>query len=169
MRLLALVGLVGLLSGCGLGVEEAAAPDAERNQLAPESWCRSYTTEQYCPKYICAWHGTYCGLPAESGTETPEQAAVGTEPAAEETTQQGPSERWCNSYTSQQFCPSVCAWYSYPAPGYCGLKASSVTGAPEQSNECPGPAECTTNSDCDAKCGGPGTGACSAWTCRCSA
>jgi hypothetical protein len=113
MRLLALVGLVGLLSGCGMGVEEeAAAPDSE-------------------------------------------------------VTQQGPSERWCNSYKSEQFCPSVCHWYS--DPGYCGLKPTSVTGEAEQANDCPGPAECTTNSDCDAKCGGPGTGVCSVWVCYCAA
>jgi hypothetical protein len=114
MRLLALVGLVALLNGCGMGVEEAAAPDSD-------------------------------------------------------VTQQGPSERWCNSYTSQQFCPSVCHWYSYPAPGYCGLKPTSVTDEAEQTNECPGPAECTTNSNCDSKCGGAGTGVCYAWTCYCAA
>jgi len=123
MRLLALVGLLGLLSGCGAGVEEAAA-DAERSQQASEAWCRSYTTQQYCPKYICAWYSYpapgYCGLPAESVTGTPEQAAP-------------------------------------------------VKGAPEQAVDCPGPAECTTNSECDAKCGGPGTGVCTAWTCVCAA
>lgn len=122
MRLLALVGLVGLLSGCGVGVEEAGAPASERTEMGPpESWCRSYTSEQFCPKYICSWDGTACTLPPESVSG-----------AAEEVTQMGPSERWCNSYTSQQFCPSVCAWYSYPAPGYCGLKASSLTGEPQQ-------------------------------------
>lgn len=36
----------------------------------------------------------------------------------------GPSERWCRSYTSEKLCPSVCAWYSTPAPGYCGLPAT---------------------------------------------
>ena len=72
MRWFALVGLVGLLSGCGPESMDETAP----------------------------------------GSET-------------EKTQQGPSERWCNSYTTQQYCPSVCAWYSYPEPGYCGLKASS--------------------------------------------
>lgn len=127
MRLLALVGLVGLLSGCGSGIEEETATprssSPEVTQMGPsESWCRSYTTQQYCPKYICAWYGTYCGLPASSGTGTPEQAV--TAPAPEETTQLGPSERWCNSYTTQQYCPSVCAWYGYPAPGHCGLKAT---------------------------------------------
>lgn len=114
MRLLALVGLVALLSGCGAGVEEeGAAPDSE-------------------------------------------------------VTQQGPSERWCNSYKSQQFCPSVCAWYSSPAPGYCGLKATSVTDAPDQASSWPGPVQCTRNSDCDAICGGPGTGACHVWKCYCT-
>ncbi|MDY7225051.1 hypothetical protein [Hyalangium rubrum] len=77
MRLLALVGLVGLLSGCGAGVEETVAP---------------------------------------------EQAPA----AVDERTQQGPPESWCRSYTTQQYCPSVCAWYSYPAPGYCSLKATSA-------------------------------------------
>lgn len=30
-----------------------------------------------------------------------------------------------------------------------------------------GKVECTRHSDCDAKCGGPGTGACHAWKCYC--
>jgi uncharacterized protein YceK len=31
-------------------------------------------------------------------------------------------ERWCNSYTSAQFCPkNVCVWVSTPAPGKCTL------------------------------------------------
>jgi hypothetical protein len=115
MRFLALVGLVALLNGCGLGVEEEA--------VTPDS----------------------------------------------EVTQQGPSETWCRSYTSQKYCPSVCHWYSYPAPGYCGLKPTSVTDEAEQTNECPGPAECITNRDCDVKCGGAGTGVCYAWTCYCAA
>jgi hypothetical protein len=53
----------------------------------------------------------------------------------------------------------------------CGMGAEeSVTGGEaEQTNECPGPAECTTNNDCDAKCGGPGSGVCYAWTCYCAA
>lgn len=115
MRLLALVGLIGLLSGCGVGVEEeTAAPDSEP-------------------------------------------------------TQQGPSERWCNSYKTQQYCPSVCAWYSYPAPGYCGLPAESVTDGADQVNSWPGPVECTKNSDCDVTCGGVGTGVCYAWKCYCAA
>lgn len=115
MRLLALVGLVALLSGCGVGVEEeVGAPVSERTELgAPESWCRSYTSAQFCPKYICSWNGSICTLPPESA-------------APEEATQMGPSERWCNSYTTQQYCPSVCAWHSSPAPGRCGLKASSL-------------------------------------------
>jgi hypothetical protein len=62
MRLLALVGLLVLLSGCGMGVEEeeeAVAADSQRTQQGPsEAWCNSYKTQQYCPKYICAWHGT---------------------------------------------------------------------------------------------------------------
>lgn len=78
MRLLALVGLVGLLSGCGAGVEEEVA--------APEQ----------------------------------------TPAAVEERTQQSPPESWCRSYTTQKYCPSVCAWYSTPAPGYCGLKPTSL-------------------------------------------
>ncbi len=77
MRWMALVGLVGLLSGCGVGVEEEAAvgeqaaalTEQERTEMSPpESWCRSYTTQKYCPKYICAWYPTpapgYCSLPA---------------------------------------------------------------------------------------------------------
>lgn len=85
MRLLALVGLVGLLSGCGVGTGEEAgsseqAPvSEERNQMGPpESWCRSYTTQAVCPKYICAWYSTptggYCSLPAASVQGEPEQA-----------------------------------------------------------------------------------------------
>ncbi len=31
-------------------------------------------------------------------------------------------ERWCNSYTSAEFCPkNVCGWASTPAPGKCTL------------------------------------------------
>jgi hypothetical protein len=129
MRLLALVGLLGVLSGCGVGVEEeAAAPASERTQMGPpESWCRSYKTQTYCPKYICAWYSYpapgYCSLPAESVTGEPEQAAPVVEQAPE-TEQMGPPESWCRSYKSQRYCPSVCAWYSSPAPGYCGLKAT---------------------------------------------
>jgi hypothetical protein len=71
MRWFALVGLVGLLSGCGPETQEeqrAAEADATHTQLAPESWCRSYTTQQYCPKNVCVWYSYpapgYCGLPA---------------------------------------------------------------------------------------------------------
>jgi hypothetical protein len=72
MRLLALVGLVGLLSACGQGVEESATTPSDSQgttQQGPsESWCRSYTNAQVCPKYICAWYSSpapgYCGLPA---------------------------------------------------------------------------------------------------------
>lgn len=72
MRWFALMGLVGLLSGCG--------PELEQEPVAqPE------------------------------GTKT----------------EMGPPESWCRSYKSQQYCPSVCAWYSSPAPGYCGLKPTS--------------------------------------------
>jgi hypothetical protein len=128
MRLLALVGLVGLLSACGAGVEETAPTPTDSQETAqmgpPESWCRSYTTQQYCPKDICAWYSYpapgYCSLPAESESGVPEQALV--EEAAAETTQMGPPESWCRSYTSAKYCPSVCAWYSSPAPGYCGLR-----------------------------------------------
>jgi hypothetical protein len=118
MRLLALVGVIALLSGCGVGVEEsstAPADSQEHTQMAPESWCRSYTTQQHCPKYICAW-------------------------------------------------------YSYPAPGYCSLPATSVEGAPEQAsapqedvkteNNWPGEPECYVNRDCDTICGGINAGVC---------
>jgi hypothetical protein len=123
MRLLVLVGLVGLLSACGGGVEEAAlAPGAseETTQMGPpESWCRSYTTQQYCPRTICAWYSSpapgYCSLPTYSESSAPE-------PVQPETTQMGPPESWCRSYTTQQYCPSVCTWYSSPAPGYCSAE-----------------------------------------------
>lgn len=76
MRWFALVGLVGLLSGCG-----------------PES--------------------------VDETTPAPA-------PAVEtEKTQSGPPESWCRSYKTQRYCPSVCVWYSYPAPGYCGVAAES--------------------------------------------
>ena len=71
MRWFALVGLVGLLSGCGPEVEQApAAGEAPRTEQGPpESWCRSYKSKQYCPS-VCAWHSTpapgYCGLKSES-------------------------------------------------------------------------------------------------------
>jgi hypothetical protein len=119
---MALVGLVALLSACGSGIEdETAAPPSGSPELTqqgpPESWCRSYTTEKYCPKYICAWYGTYCSLPAESVAGAPETAQP--EAAQPETTQMGPPESWCRSYTTEKYCPSVCTWYSSPAPGYC--------------------------------------------------
>ncbi|MBU8897970.1 hypothetical protein DRW03_32640 [Corallococcus sp. H22C18031201] len=67
MRLLALVSLVGLVSACGAGSEEQPNKDVSA-QGAPDSWCRSYTTQQFCPKNICAWYSTpapgYCSLPA---------------------------------------------------------------------------------------------------------
>ena len=72
MRWLALVGLVGMLGGCGPETAEELAPaaEAETTQMATESWCRSYTTQQYCPKNVCAWYSYpapgYCGLPATS-------------------------------------------------------------------------------------------------------
>lgn len=113
MRLLALVGLVALLSGCGVGVEEeAAAPDSE-------------------------------------------------------VTQQDIKERWCNSYTSQQFCPTnVCYWDS--TNGICTLRPTSVTSEPEQASDWPGPVQCTRDRDCDAICGGAGTGVCHVWKCYCT-
>jgi hypothetical protein len=70
MRWFALVGLVGLLSGCGPETEQerAAGADDTKTQMATESWCRSYTTQQVCPKYYCSWYSSpapgYCGLPA---------------------------------------------------------------------------------------------------------
>jgi hypothetical protein len=76
MRWIALVGLVGMLSGCGPESAEEQAP-AETTQQAPESWCRSYTTQQYCPKYYCSWYSYpapgYCGLPAESAQGAEQQ------------------------------------------------------------------------------------------------
>jgi hypothetical protein len=115
MRLLALVGLVGLLSACGTGIEDeslqAPAGSQEVTQQGPsERWCNSYKTQQYCPS-VCAWYSYpapgYCGLPAESIT------------AGQEPVQMGPPEYWCRSYTTQKYCPSVCFWHSSPAPGYC--------------------------------------------------
>ncbi len=115
MRLLALVGLVGVLSACGPAVEEesvaAPADSQETTQQGPsERWCNSYTTQQYCPS-VCAWYSSpapgYCGLKATSIVAEPEPE------------QMSPPESWCRSYTSQKYCPSVCFWHSYPAPGYC--------------------------------------------------
>jgi hypothetical protein len=115
MRLLALVGLIGVLSACGPGVAEESvetpADSQETTQQGPsERWCRSYTTQQYCPS-VCAWYSSpapgYCGLKATSIVEAPAPEQL------------GPPESWCNSYTSQRYCPSVCFWNSYPAPGYC--------------------------------------------------
>jgi hypothetical protein len=131
MRLLALIGLVGLLSGCGSEVEEETATtrsgSPEATQMGPsESWCHSYTNQQVCPKYICAWYSSpapaHCGLPAASVVGSPETSQP--EAAQPETTQMGPPESWCRSYTSKTYCPSVCAWYSSPAPGYCSVKAT---------------------------------------------
>lgn len=122
MRLMALMGLVVLLSACGPGIEEEAVTTPGDSQETtemgpPESWCRSYTSQQYCPS-VCFWYDYpapgYCGLKS-----TAEMAAPET------TTQMGPPESWCRSYTSQRYCPSVCVWYSSPAPGYCGVAAES--------------------------------------------
>lgn len=64
MRWLMLVGTLGLLAGCGPEMSEEQSVQA---QGAPESWCRSYKTQQYCPKNVCAWHSSpapgYCGTP----------------------------------------------------------------------------------------------------------
>ena len=118
MRLLALVGLVGLLSACGAGIEEEATAlpaDSQETvqQNPPESWCRSYTTQRYCPS-VCAWYSDpapgYCGLKATS---------IAAEPKPVETVEQMAPESWCRSYTTQRYCPSVCFWHSSPAPGYC--------------------------------------------------
>lgn len=112
MRLLALVGLVALLNGCGVGVEEEA--------IASDS----------------------------------------------EVTQQDIRERWCNSYKSEQFCPTnVCYWDR--TNSICTLRPTSVTGEGEQASNWPGPVQCTRNSDCDSICGGVGTGSCSRWVCYC--
>jgi hypothetical protein len=123
MRLLALAGLVALLSACGPGIEEEAAPTPSDSQEStqmgpPESWCRSYTSQRYCPS-VCFWYSSpapgYCGLKPTSVASEIE----------EDVTQMGPPESWCRSYTSQRYCPSVCVWYSYPAPGYCGVPSES--------------------------------------------
>jgi hypothetical protein len=79
MRFLVLATLVGFLSGCGEGTEEISSEPVGTEQVSP----------------------------------------------ATDKTQMGPPESWCRSYTTQKYCPSVCAWYSYPAPGYCGLPAES--------------------------------------------
>ena len=118
MRLLVLVGLVGLLSACGAGIEETGSLPADSQETTqqgpPESWCRSYTTQRYCPS-VCAWYSSpapgYCSLKATSIAA--EQAPV-QEPA-----QMGPPEYWCRSYKTQRYCPSVCSWHSSPAPGFC--------------------------------------------------
>jgi hypothetical protein len=39
---------------------------------------------------------------------------------------------------------------------------------PSAAQAWPGEPECTKNSDCDAKCGGPGTGVCQVWHCYCT-
>ena len=66
MRGFALVGLVAMLIGCGPDVAQEQETQA---QGAPESWCNSYTTQQYCPKNICVWDASRtpsCTLPASS-------------------------------------------------------------------------------------------------------
>ncbi|HEX8703842.1 MAG TPA: hypothetical protein VF815_33735 [Myxococcaceae bacterium] len=128
MRLLALVGLVGLLSACGTGFEEEsgqlpAAAQETTQQEPPESWCRSYTTQKYCPS-VCFWYSSpapgYCGLKPASVAADHEPVTMIT--AEQAPVQMGPPEYWCRSYTSQRFCPSVCFWHSEPAPGYCSAE-----------------------------------------------
>ncbi|HVG60749.1 MAG TPA: hypothetical protein VNA24_19485 [Hyalangium sp.] len=112
MRLLALVGLVAVLSGCGVGVEEEA---------------------------------------------------VG---ADSEVTQQDIRERWCNSYTTQRYCPTnVCYWDS--TRNLCTLRPTSVTGEQAEASNWPGEGACTRDSQCDTVCGGPNTGVCSRFICYC--
>ncbi len=66
------------------------------------------------------------GLLSGCGPESVDETAPAPAPATEaDKTQSGPPESWCRSYTTKALCPSVCAWYSYPAPGYCGLPAES--------------------------------------------
>lgn len=62
------------------------------------------------------------GCLSACGVETPEENVAPVDGTV--TQQAGPPESWCRSYKTQQYCPSVCAWYSSPAPGYCGLKAA---------------------------------------------
>lgn len=34
-------------------------------------------------------------------------------------------ERWCNSYKSEEYCPSVCVWHTRQGDApYCGLPSS---------------------------------------------
>ena len=42
-----------------------------------------------------------------------------------------------------------------------------VAVVPTQAEAWPGNPECTRDSDCDARCDGPGSGDCSAWKCYC--
>ncbi len=107
MRGVALVGLVAVLMGCG---PEFAGEQETQTQGAPETsveaedirerWCNSYTTQQYCPKNVCAWDASKspsCTLPAASAMAD------------------GP----CEKFTSPKTCPSsYCAWYGSPA--HCG-------------------------------------------------
>jgi hypothetical protein len=61
MRFVAIVGLLGVLSGCGPATEAEAPANADQvEQLAPpETWCNSYKTQQYCPTYAgCYWVST---------------------------------------------------------------------------------------------------------------
>jgi hypothetical protein len=110
MRLLALVGVIALLSGCGVGVEEPSTAPADSQEVTqmgpPESWCRSYTTQKYCPKNICVWYASanppYCGLPAASVDGAPVQA-LGPDNVQREAN--WPGEPEC--YTNRD-CDTIC-------------------------------------------------------------
>ncbi|ADO72184.1 hypothetical protein [Stigmatella aurantiaca] len=61
MRFVAMVGLLGVLSGCGPATEAEAPVNAGQveQQAPPETWCNSYKTQQYCPTYAgCYWLST---------------------------------------------------------------------------------------------------------------
>jgi len=109
MRGFALVGLVAMLIGCGPDVAQEQETQA---QGAPESWCNSYTTQQYCPRNVCFW----------DASRTPSCTSQGSTSVQA----QGAPESWCNSYTTQQYCPkNICVWDASRTPS-CTLPASSA-------------------------------------------
>jgi hypothetical protein len=74
MRFLWMSVVAMTVAGCGgaLAEEEDTIGTVEHG-LTPttkERWCRSYSSQKFCPKHVCQWYTTpapgYCGLPAES-------------------------------------------------------------------------------------------------------
>lgn len=128
MRGFALVGLVlaAVLVGCG---PEAVGEEETQVQGAPESWCNSYKSQQFCPKNVCFWDSS--------------KPLCTTKAVSMDT-----KERWCNSYKTQAYCPkNVCVWNPQKNPSCTLPDASAMAGEDvTASSELPsGPCEAFTS------------------------